>query len=334
VLPIGNAILTLVGFLAGLALTLAGSELLARGLTRLGTKLEFSEGLLGLLAALGADSPELSSAVIAIMAGAGDIGVGVVVGSNLFNLAALLGLSALVAGGVRVRRGPLLLDGAVGLAVMTAAALMVAGFVPPAVAAVIILPISAAYLIVLALPRTWLAHVHPLLGGVPQSVLEIPYEVTHDRPASAHESWTPVILLPVALAAVVGGSYAMVHAALASQSSIHLSGAVLGSVVLAALTSLPNLWLALHFARTNRGTALMSAAMNSNSINLLGGLLIPAMFIGTGFARGSLAYFGWLLDLTLLAVLAPLSRRRLSRTAGAAIIALYLIFAALRVVGI
>jgi cation:H+ antiporter len=293
-------------------------------LTRLGTKLEFSEGLLGLLAALGADSPELSSAVIAILAGAGDVGVGVVVGSNLFNLAALLGLSALVAGGVRVRRGPLLLDGAVGLAVMVASALMVAGF----------LPISAAYVVVLALPRTWLVRVNPLLGGVPHDLIEIPYEVTHDRPEITHQSWTPVILLPVALVAVVGGSYAMVHAALASQSWIHLSGAVLGSVVLAALTSLPNLWLALHFARTNRGTALMSAAMNSNSINLLGGLVIPALFIGTGFARGSLGYFGWLLDLTLLAALAPLARRRLSRTAGAAIIALYLIFAGLRVAGI
>jgi len=334
VLPIGNAALTLIGFLAGLALTLGGSELLARGLTRLGTKLEFSEGLLGLLAALGADSPELSSAVIAILAGAGDVGVGVVVGSNLFNLAALLGLSALAAGGVRVRRGPLLLDGAVGLAVMGAAGLMVAGLLSPAIATVIILPISAAYAIVLAVPRSWLAHVNPLLGGVPQGLIEVPYEATHDRPVITHQSWTPVLLLPVALAAVVGGSYAMVHAALAAQSWIHLSGAVLGSVVLAALTSLPNLWLALHFARANRGTALMSAAMNSNSINLLGGLVIPALFIGSGFARGSLGYFGWLLDLTLLAVLAPLARRRLSRTAGAAIIVLYLIFAALRVAGI
>jgi cation:H+ antiporter len=334
VLPIGNAILTLTAFLAGLGLTLAGSELLARGLTRLGTKLEFSEGLLGLLAALGADSPELSSAVIAIVAGAGDVGVGVVVGSNLFNLAALLGLSTLVAGGVAVRRGPLVLDAAIGLWVILAAALMVARFVPPAPAAFIALPLCVAYVLVLALPRTWLAHLDPLLGGVPQSLVEIPYESTHDRPAITHQSWTPALLLPVALTAVVGGSYAMVHAALASQSWLHLSSAVLGSVVLAALTSLPNLWLALHFARTNRGTALMSAAMNSNTINLLGGLMIPALFIGAGFARGSLGYFGWLLDLTLLAVLAPLARRRLTRTAGAAIIALYLIFAALRLAGI
>jgi cation:H+ antiporter len=268
------------------------------------------------------------------LAGAGDVGVGVVVGSNLFNLAALLGLSAIVAGGVRIRRGPLVLDATVGLAVMLAAALMVAGLASPTSVAVIVLPLSAVYALALALPRRWLAHIDPLLGGLPQNLIEIPYEETHDRPIVTHRSWTPVLLLPIALAAVVGGSYVMVHAALSSQSLLHLSNAVLGTVVLAALTSLPNLWVALHFARTNRGTALMSAAMNSNTINLIGGLVIPALFIGTGFARGSLAYFGWLLDLTLLAVLAPLPRRRLSRTAGAAIIALYLIFAGLRVAGI
>src|SRR5260370_5061114 len=81
------AILTLAAFLFGLAVTLASSELFARGLTRLGTKLALSEGLLGLLAALGADSPELSSAVIALLAGPGSGRLGVVFCSNLCNLA-------------------------------------------------------------------------------------------------------------------------------------------------------------------------------------------------------------------------------------------------------
>jgi cation:H+ antiporter len=324
---------TLVGFVIGLAATLAASELLARGLTRLGSKLGFSEGLLGLLAALGADSPELSSAVIAILAGAGDVGVGVVVGSNLFNLAALLGLSAIVARGVRIRRGPLLLDAAVGLAVMLAAAVLVAGLASPALVAMVVLPLSLAYAIALAAPRRWLSHFRPLLGGVPQNLVEVAYEAAHDRPVTAHASWVPVLLLPAALLGVVGGSYAMVHAALAAGPWLHLSRSVLGIVVLAALTSLPNLWVALHFARTDRGTALFSAAMNSNTINLVGGLIVPALFVGVGIAHGSLGYFGWLLDLTLLAVLAPLPHRRLSRAAGAAIITLYLIFAALKLAG-
>jgi cation:H+ antiporter len=326
--------LTLVEFVIGLVVTLAASELLARGLTRLGSKLGFSEGLLGLLAALGADSPELSSAVIAILAGAGDVGVGVVVGSNLFNLAALLGLSAFVARGVRIRRGPLLLDAAVGLAVMLAAAVLVAGLASPPVVAVVVVPLALAYTVALAAPRRWLAHIRPLLGGVPQNLVEVPYEATHDLPVAAHTSWAPVLLLPVALAGVVGGSYAMVHAALVAGPWLHISHSVLGIVVLAALTSLPNLWVALHFARTDRGTALFSAAMNSNTINLVGGLIIPALFVGVGIARGSLGYFGWLLDLTLLAVLAPLPHRRLSRNAGGAIIALYLIFVALKLAGV
>jgi Ca2+/Na+ antiporter len=114
---------------------------------------------------------------------------------------------------------------------------------------------------------------------------------------------------------------------------LHLSDAVLGTIVLAALTSLPNLWVALHFARTNRGTALFSSAMNSNTINLVGGLIAPAMLAGISGARGALPYFTWLVELTLLAVLAPLPRSRLSPLAGGVIIGLYVAFAAFTVFG-
>ncbi len=331
---IGAPVLTLAGFLAGLAVTLAASELLARGLTRLGSKMNLSEGLLGLLGALGADSPELSSAVVAILAGAGQVGVGVVVGSNLFNLAALLGLSALIAGGVRVRRGPLLLDAAAGLAITLAAGGIVAGLLPPVAAALVAFPIAAAYALVLAIPRRRLPRLGRLRSSVPQSLVEVAYEQTHDLPALTHRSWTPVLLLPVALVGVIGGSFLMVHAALAAQSWLHLSAEVLGTVILAALTSLPNLWVALHFARTDRGTALFSAAMNSNTINLLGGLILPALFVGTAMARGALSPFAWLLDLTLLAVLAPLVQGRLGRVAAVAMIAVYMAFVGLKIAGI
>lgn len=282
-----------------------------------------------MLAALGADSPELSSAVIAITAGAGTVGIGVVVGSNLFNLAALLGLPAVLAGGVLIRRQPLLLDAAVGMAAIVITATLLGGLLSPLAAALVVLPIGAAYLFILAAPRNMLRRFNGLLRAAPQNPLELAYDIAHDIGAAQQRSWTPVLLLPVALSGVVGGSFVMVHQALAAQKWLHLSDAVLGSIVLAALTSLPNLWVAMHFARTNRGTALFSSAMNSNTINLLGGLIVPAMFFGTAAARGSLPYFTWLIGLTLLAVLAPLYRSRLSRIAGVAIIAVYLMFAAL-----
>src|SRR5260370_17428072 len=104
---------------------------------------------------------------------------------------------------------------------MAAAGLMVAGFLSPGIATVILLPISAAYAIVLALPHAWLAHVNPLLGGVPQNLIEVPYEATHDRPVITHQSCTPVLLLPIPLTAVVVGSYPMAHHPPASTSLLH-----------------------------------------------------------------------------------------------------------------
>jgi len=327
-------VVTVLAFAVGLAATLASSELFARGLTRLGTKLGFSEGLIGLLAALGADSPELSSAVAALAAGAGSVGVGVIVGSNLFNLAALLGLTSVVAGGISIRRGPLLLDASVGLLITLVAAAMVAGLLPPAVSAAVTLPIAAFYVVILTSSHRRLGRLAPVLATAPHGFGEIAYEVAHDRPRATHESWVPAALIPIALAGVVGGSFVMVREALAAELWLHLSAVVLGTIVLAALTSLPNLWVALRFARTDRGTALFSSAMNSNSINLVGGLVAPALFIGTAAARGSLTNFIWLIDLMLLAVLAPLPRKRIRPLTGGVMIAIYLIFVLLQVVGI
>src|SRR5256714_15562477 len=56
-------------FAGAFALTVASSIVLARELDRLGERLGFSEALLGILTALGADAPEIASAVAAIVAG-------------------------------------------------------------------------------------------------------------------------------------------------------------------------------------------------------------------------------------------------------------------------
>jgi cation:H+ antiporter len=96
--------------------------------------------------------------------------------------------------------------------------------------------------------------------------------------------------------------------------------------VLAGLTSLPNLYVALHFARAERGTALISAAMNSNSINLLGGLFAPSLVFGTIGGDAAYVSMAWLLALNLLVIGLALKDRRLSRTEGAAVIAGYVAF--------
>ena len=100
-------------FLVSLALTLLGARQLARRLDRLGVRVGFPESLIGLLTAVAADGPEVSSALVALAKGDHGVSVGVLVGSNAFNLAAMLGISALVTGGVWLAREALLLEGLV-----------------------------------------------------------------------------------------------------------------------------------------------------------------------------------------------------------------------------
>lgn len=285
-----------------------------------------------MLSALGADCPEISSAVIALLSGARDVGVGVVLGACLFDLAVLLGLSALVAGSVRIRREALLLDSIAGIGVLLFAGSLIGGLLRPPPAALGMLAMFAGYAGVLAVGPRHLRRFRFVWRGVPRDLQEIAYEATHDRPAARHDSWLPVLLVPLALAGVVGGSFVMVRMALTEAPGMHLSDAVLGTLVLAALTSLPNLWVALHFARNDRGTALFSAAMNSNTINLVGGVGLPALALGLAEARSAAGDITWLIALTGLAVLVPALRGGLSRAFGGLLLAVYLVFVLQRIV--
>src|SRR3954464_7404439 len=97
-------------FVASTALMLLASAVFARRLDHIGLRLGLPETLLGLLTALAADAPEVSSAVTALVAHQHAAACGVVVGASAFNIAAMLGLSAVVTGLVRGRHEVLELE--------------------------------------------------------------------------------------------------------------------------------------------------------------------------------------------------------------------------------
>lgn len=89
--------LTIVLFLAGFVLLIGGAELLVRGASRLAAAIGISPLVIGLtVVAFGTSAPELAVSVMSSSAGAADIAVGNVVGSNIFNVLFILGLSALI----------------------------------------------------------------------------------------------------------------------------------------------------------------------------------------------------------------------------------------------
>jgi cation:H+ antiporter len=95
----GNDMTFLTGilFAAGLALLVAGAELLVRGSVRLAAWAGISPLVIGLtVVAFGTSAPELSINVQSSLAGQPDIAIGNVVGSNVANILLILGASAVV----------------------------------------------------------------------------------------------------------------------------------------------------------------------------------------------------------------------------------------------
>lgn len=90
--------MVIVFFIAGLALLIAGAELLVRGASNLAAALGVPSLIIGLtVVAFGTSAPELAVSVKAAWAGQTSIAVGNVVGSNIFNVLFILGISALIA---------------------------------------------------------------------------------------------------------------------------------------------------------------------------------------------------------------------------------------------
>jgi len=316
-------------FGAGVVASLAASWLLVSRLERLGERAGFTEGWLGLVAALAADAPETTSAVVALARGQASVGAGVVIGSNVFNLAALLGLAAVVAGWIGFHRRVVVLSGVPAVWVAAVCLLTVAAVIAPAaglaLAAVVLVPYGAvlgmrrARMERLRLPGGW---VRWLVAAVHEEEAELG-EAIRPRPGT----WRDAAAAVAALITVVGASTVMEVAATAVGRRYAVADIITGGLVLAVVTSLPNAVSAVYLARRGRGAAVLSTALNSNAINVVAGLLIPACLAGVGPASGQdNLVAAWYAGLTVVALALANRGRGLGRASGMAIIAGYLAF--------
>lgn len=294
-------------------MTLAAAGFFARRLDRVGLGLGLPETLLGLLTALAADAPEVSSAIAALVRGEHDVGVGVVLGSNAFNVAAMIGLSAVLCGRIRIRRQALAIEGAVGIA-----ATLIVGA------------------LILKLLGAWVTFVLLAAVIVPYLALLGRFGERH-RPdhvlAHGERVLVPALMLAPALAIIVAGSIGMVDAALRLANRWSVPDVIVGIIVLAILTSLPNAFTAVRLAFQGRGSALVSETLNSNTVNLVFGVAIPALFVTLSSTSAITGFdLAWVLLITVagLALLAP--RDGLGRSGGMGILLLYAMFVIVQIV--
>ena len=327
-MPSPHVALAALGFLLALGVTLVAAALFADRLDRVGVRLGFTEALLGVLTAIAADSPELASSVAAILRGERDVGLGVVLGSNAFNLAAMVGVGAIIAGTVRPRRSSLAIESIVALALLGTAAALLVGGLPPIAALVVVVVILVPYITILVLGdlRVHLLPLPASVHGVLRDALGGGF--SHPLPQPHTGSWwKPIALMAVALVAIIAGATVMVDTSLVVADAIGLSHALVGLLVLAVVTSLPNMSTAIRLARQGRGDATVSETLNSNNINLVGGIVIPAAILGLGTVPGGVTSdLIWLAVLTAGTFAGLAMRGGMGRVAGIALVGAYLAF--------
>lgn len=326
----GDGLLAILFVLAA-AVSLATSWLLVTRLERIGARFGLSEALLGMLAALAADAPEITASVTALAGHHSRIGAGVVLGSNVFNLAALLGLGAVVAGEIKLHPRVILLEGTVAITIAAICLGVVLGGAGPGVGLLAAAAMLVPYLIVsgvspqrlsrLGLPTSWTAW---LSSAIAEEEQELEPAI---HPPSAHAR--DVALAVLATTIVVGASIAMELTASTLGDRHHVAEIVIGGLVLAGVTSLPNAVSALYLAVRGRGAATLSIALNSNALNVTIGLLLPGLLVGLGTPSGQgTLVAAWYLGLTAVTLGCAYIGRGLRRGHGALIIGGYLAFVA------
>jgi cation:H+ antiporter len=321
-------------FVVSLGVTLVAAATFARRLDRLGAKFGLSEVSIGLLTAIAADGPEVSSALVALIKGARDASVGVIVGSNMFNLAAMLGVSVLLAGSVLVVRKTLLLEGAAGLLVTAIVIALLLGWVPAAAALVMLACVLVPYLLLVlggyelacrvGLRRAARLVLDQDTGDAQPDIGDAqPRHARHAIPAEfATHQQLALMVLDIAL--IVGGSFGMVQTALTLGAKWGLASGIVGALVLGPLTSIPNALTGVRLGRARRGAALVTETLNSNTINLVAGVALPSLFVELTARSSQNRLELALLAAAMVATVGLLAARGGMRRPGAAVIvALY-----------
>jgi Ca2+/Na+ antiporter len=172
----------------------------------------------------------------------------------------------------------------------------------------------------LPIPRQWVTW---LAAAVAEEEVELADAIRPERgrPRDAFEA-------AGALVVVVAASVTMERGASALGTHYAVAGIVLGGLVLAAVTSLPNAVAAVYLAAKGRGVAALSTALHSNALNVALGLLLPAAFIGLAKPSGEdTLVAAWYVGLTALTLTLAYKGRGLRRWAGWVIIVGYAAFA-------
>lgn len=292
----------------GVALLYFGAEFLVRGGVSIAARLGVSPLIIGLtLVSFATSAPELVVSVQAALSGSSDIAIGNIIGSNICNIALILGLSDVIAPlsvHLKVLRFdmPILL----GITIVFAAiGVWIGGF--GRIAGGILFAGLIAY----------------LLWNVRMEKRETPKAESTPELTKSCSMWLSILLVVGGLGFLVLGGKCMVGGAVALGRMAGLSEAIIGLTIVAVGTSLPELATSVVAAFRGEQDIAIGNVVGSNIFNILGIIGLTALI--RPVAASGISPVDWGVLVLTAAILLPFMRTgtRLVRWEGAALLLIY-----------
>ncbi|WP_418388372.1 calcium/sodium antiporter [Agathobaculum sp.] len=305
--------LSFVMLVIGFVLLVWGADKFVEGASALARKMGVSPLLVGLtIVAFGTSMPELAVSVTAALRGANEIAVGNVVGSNMFNLLVVAGLSAvicpLVMDKMLLRRDwPLSIFAAVLLLVAIAPDHVIARW-EGAVLLVIFAVILSRQIKAALNDRAQLAAA----------------EEAAEMTKSPVMIWVNIVL---GLACIVLGGQLAVNGATGIARMFGLSETLIGLTIVAIGTSLPELVTSIVAARKGQNEIAMGNVIGSNLFNILLILGVSAVITPIPVQATSIIDCLFLIAISVVFYL-PARKGKLGRLPGAVMAAMYVAYTA------
>ena len=266
---------TILLFIAGLVILIFGAELLVRGASRLAAAFGVSPLVIGLtIVAIGTASPEVAVSLQAALNGQGDLTLGNVLGSNIFNILFILGVTAILAPiviaeqlirkdapimvGVSLLAFALAFDGSIGF-------------------------VDGVTLILLLVVYTVFALRQSRFESK-EVQNEYAEEFAEKQPHTTRDTMANILFILAGLGLLVLGSNWLVDSAIVIAKALGVSELVIGLTIVAVGTSLPEVATSIIAALKGESDIAVGNAVGSNIFNLLGVLGIGALLAPGGIS--------------------------------------------------
>lgn len=295
--------MNIVWLVAGLVLILVGANALTDGSSAIARKMGISDLVVGLtVVAFGTSAPELAISVLSAISGNAPLAVGNVVGSNIFNILAIIGVTALVRP-IVVSKSVMTME--IPMVILSSAILLVLGNSGriDGGGANMVSRVDGIFLLVFFLLFMRYTFASARQPGLSASAAE------EQKPAAIMPMWKSAVYVLAGLASLVWGGDRFVDGASGIASGLGVSQAVIGLTIVAAGTSLPELATSVVAAAKGKPGLAVGNVIGSNIFNVLLVLGLSATITPLSFGSignldlltlmgASVAFyiFGWFFD--------------------------------------